>query len=130
MSTNDSCRTRASSGDLTPVYPRLGLVGRELRADQQHWGVEATLVHQPDDVLGDSLGDRDRRPCQGLSRRLVEVGISADRLAVQLGVTSRAARRYIAILREAGIPIESVRGPNGGYRPGRGSTVPADRLQR
>jgi len=47
-------------------------------------------------------------------------GITADRLADKLGVSERAARRYVGILREAGIPIESVRGPNGGYRVGRG----------
>ena len=46
-------------------------------------------------------------------------GITADRLADKLGVSERAARRYVAILREAGIPIESVRGPYGGYRLGR-----------
>ncbi|MEV4281044.1 helix-turn-helix transcriptional regulator [Actinoplanes xinjiangensis] len=49
-------------------------------------------------------------------------GITADRLAERLGgISDRAARRYIAILREAGIPIESVRGPYGGYRVGRGA---------
>ena len=42
-------------------------------------------------------------------------GITADRLAERLGVSERAARRYVAILREAGVPIESVRGPYGGY---------------
>lgn len=47
-------------------------------------------------------------------------GISADRLATSLGVTSRAARRYVATLRAAGLPIESTRGPYGGYRVGRG----------
>jgi predicted DNA-binding transcriptional regulator YafY len=47
-------------------------------------------------------------------------GITADRLADKLGVSERAARRYVGILREAGIPIESVRGPHGGYRLGRG----------
>jgi len=46
-------------------------------------------------------------------------GITADRLADKLGVSERAARRYIGILREADIPIESVRGPYGGYRVGR-----------
>lgn len=51
-------------------------------------------------------------------------GITADRLAAQLGVTSRAARRYVAILREADIPVESVRGPYGGYRLGRGLRFP------
>jgi len=51
-------------------------------------------------------------------------GITADRLADKLGVTERAARRYVGILREAGIPIESVRGPYGGYRLGRGLRLP------
>lgn len=47
-------------------------------------------------------------------------GITADQLGEKLGVSERAARRYVAILREADIPIESVRGPYGGYRVGRG----------
>ncbi|GLZ28514.1 transcriptional regulator [Lentzea sp. NBRC 105346] len=47
-------------------------------------------------------------------------GITAERLAEKLGVTDRAARRYVGILREAGIPVESARGPLGGYRLGRG----------
>jgi predicted DNA-binding transcriptional regulator YafY len=51
-------------------------------------------------------------------------GITADRLAEKLDVSERAARRYVAILREAGIPIESVRGPYGGYRVGRGLRLP------
>ncbi|HEY0806036.1 MAG TPA: WYL domain-containing protein [Pseudonocardiaceae bacterium] len=51
-------------------------------------------------------------------------GITADRLADKLGVTERAARRYVGILREAGVPIESVRGPYGGYRVGRGLRLP------
>ena len=51
-------------------------------------------------------------------------GITADRLADKLGVSERAARRYIGILREAGIPIESVRGPYGGYHVGRGLRLP------
>jgi predicted DNA-binding transcriptional regulator YafY len=51
-------------------------------------------------------------------------GITADRLAVRLGVSDRAARRYMDILREAGIPIESARGPYGGYRLGRGLRLP------
>jgi predicted DNA-binding transcriptional regulator YafY len=51
-------------------------------------------------------------------------GITADRLADKLGVSERAARRYVAILREAGIPMESVRGPYGGYRVGRGLRLP------
>jgi predicted DNA-binding transcriptional regulator YafY len=51
-------------------------------------------------------------------------GITADRLAEKLGVSERAARRYVGILREAGIPVESVRGPYGGYRVGRGLRLP------
>lgn len=51
-------------------------------------------------------------------------GITADRLADKLGVSERAARRYVGILREAGIAIESVRGPYGGYRVGRGLRLP------
>ncbi|WP_164415514.1 helix-turn-helix transcriptional regulator [Streptomyces salinarius] len=49
---------------------------------------------------------------------------TADELAVRLGVTERAARRYVGILREAGIPVESARGPHGGYRLGRGTRLP------
>jgi predicted DNA-binding transcriptional regulator YafY len=51
-------------------------------------------------------------------------GLTADRIADKLGVTGRAARRYVEILREAGIPIESIRGPYGGYRLGRGVRLP------
>lgn len=51
-------------------------------------------------------------------------GITADRLGRRLGVTSRAARRYVEILREAEIPVESLRGPEGGYRLGRGVRPP------
>jgi predicted DNA-binding transcriptional regulator YafY len=51
-------------------------------------------------------------------------GTTADELAACLGVTERAARRYVGILREAGIPVESARGPYGGYRLGRGTRLP------
>jgi predicted DNA-binding transcriptional regulator YafY len=51
-------------------------------------------------------------------------GVTAGRLAERLGVSERAARRYVAILREAGIPLESMRGPYGGYRVGRGLRLP------
>ena len=51
-------------------------------------------------------------------------GITADELGAGLGVTGRAARRYVAILREADLPIESVSGPYGGYRVGRGLRLP------
>jgi predicted DNA-binding transcriptional regulator YafY len=51
-------------------------------------------------------------------------GITAARLGHRLGVTDRAARRYVEILREADVPIESVSGPYGGYRVGRGLRMP------
>ncbi len=47
-------------------------------------------------------------------------GITATALGERLGVSDRAARRYVSILREAGLPIESERGRYGGYRVGRG----------
>ncbi|MCG8964497.1 YafY family protein [Streptomyces sp. CL12-4] len=52
-------------------------------------------------------------------------GTTAGDLAARLGVTERAARRYVGILREAGIPVQSARGPHGGYRLGRGTRLPA-----
>lgn len=51
-------------------------------------------------------------------------GITAERLGDRLGVSPRAVRRYVGILREADIPVESVRGPAGGYRLGRGVRPP------
>lgn len=51
-------------------------------------------------------------------------GVTAAELAAALGVTERAARRYVGILREAGIPVESIRGPYGGYRLGRRTRLP------
>jgi predicted DNA-binding transcriptional regulator YafY len=51
-------------------------------------------------------------------------GITAQRLGERLGVTERAARRYVAVLREAGLPVESASGPYGGYQVGRGMRLP------
>lgn len=51
-------------------------------------------------------------------------GITADRLSSELGVSERAARRYIGILREAGIRVDSTRGKYGGYTVSRGLRVP------
>jgi predicted DNA-binding transcriptional regulator YafY len=51
-------------------------------------------------------------------------GATAGQLAERLGVTERAARRYVGILREAGIQVESARGPHGGYRLRRGTRLP------
>ena len=51
-------------------------------------------------------------------------GITAAELGDRLGVTDRAARRYVAILREADIPVESTPGRYGGYQIGRGFRPP------
>ena len=51
-------------------------------------------------------------------------GITAQELGDRLRVSDRAARRYVAILREADLPVESVSGPHGGYRVGRGLRLP------
>ena len=51
-------------------------------------------------------------------------GITAPRLAAALEVSERAARRYVSVLRAAGIPVDSERGPYGGYRIGRGLPLP------
>src|ERR1700760_5044094 len=50
-------------------------------------------------------------------------GATAGELAACLGVTERAARRYAEIIREAGLPVESTRGPYGGDRLRRGTRV-------
>lgn len=64
------------------------------------------------------------RALRALELLQAQPGITAGQLAEQLRVTERAARRYVAILREAGIPVESARGPYGGYRLGRGIRLP------
>lgn len=45
-------------------------------------------------------------------------------LAARLGVTERTVRRDIDRLRTLGYPVEAVPGPYGGYRLGRGGTMP------
>jgi predicted DNA-binding transcriptional regulator YafY len=64
------------------------------------------------------------RALQALELIQARPGVTADQLGTALGVTDRAARRYVAILREADLPIESVSGPYGGYRVGRGLRLP------
>lgn len=56
-------------------------------------------------------------------------GIQAWDLAARLDVSERAARRYVAVLREASIPIESTTGRYGGYRVGRGLRLPPVRFE-
>jgi predicted DNA-binding transcriptional regulator YafY len=64
------------------------------------------------------------RALQTLEILQLRPGATADQIAGRLGVTERAARRYIAILREAGLPVDSARGRHGGYRLGRGTRLP------
>jgi len=48
----------------------------------------------------------------------------AEALAGRLEITTRTLRRDIETLRDLGYPIDSVRGPGGGYRLGAGSKLP------
>jgi predicted DNA-binding transcriptional regulator YafY len=64
------------------------------------------------------------RALRALELLQAQPGVTGAQLAARLEVTERAARRYIAILREADIPVESTRGPYGGYRVGRGVRMP------
>jgi predicted DNA-binding transcriptional regulator YafY len=64
------------------------------------------------------------RALQTLEILQLQPGATADQIAERLEVTERAARRYVAILREAGVPVESSRGRYGGYRLGRGMRLP------
>ena len=64
------------------------------------------------------------RALRALELLQAQPGITAAQLAGQLDVSERAARRYVAILREANIPVVSTRGPYGGYRVGRGIRLP------
>jgi predicted DNA-binding transcriptional regulator YafY len=43
-------------------------------------------------------------------------GLSGAAIAARLEVDRRTVRRYIAMLQDLGIPIETARGPHGGYR--------------
>jgi predicted DNA-binding transcriptional regulator YafY len=94
-----------------------------------------TVVALPDDSLpvnrrlGYVRGVEPRvsptaRALQTLELLQARPGITADQIAGRLSVTERAARRYVAILREAGMPVESSRGRYGGYRLGRGMRLP------
>lgn len=51
-------------------------------------------------------------------------GFTADQLADRLGVSDRAARRYVAVLRGAGVPVDSTRGRYGGCTLGCGLRLP------
>lgn len=43
-------------------------------------------------------------------------GVSGAEIARQLEVDRRTVRRYITMLQDLGIPVETTRGPHGGYR--------------
>lgn len=64
------------------------------------------------------------RALQTLEMLQIRPGTTAEQIAGRLGVTERAARRYVAILREAGVPVESSRGRYGGYWLGPGTRLP------
>jgi predicted DNA-binding transcriptional regulator YafY len=74
------------------------------------------------------MGTSTASPTSNVLRTLelvqTHTGISADDLADRLQVSDRAVRRYIAILREAGVPVESTRGRYGGYHIGRSLQPP------
>ncbi len=64
------------------------------------------------------------RALQTLEILQLRPGTTACTIASKLGVSERAVRRYVEILREAGAPVESLRGRYGGYRLGRGTRLP------
>ncbi len=64
------------------------------------------------------------RALQTLEILRLAPGTTAEQIGQRLGVTERAVRRYVAVLREAGVPVESSRGRYGGYRLGRGARLP------
>lgn len=51
-----------------------------------------------------------------LERVQAHPGLTAPRLAAELGVSERTIRRYVAVLQELDIPVEADRGRYGGYR--------------
>jgi predicted DNA-binding transcriptional regulator YafY len=75
-------------------------------------------------MMGDMPDDSPTARSLRTLEMLQDKRMRAEELATRLGVTERAARRYVGILREAGIPVESLRGPHGGYRLGRGTRLP------
>ena len=58
--------------------------------------------------------ERQHRLIEELRRRAPRL-VTGDQLGVDLGVSTRTIERDIAELQDAGIPIEVVRGPGGGY---------------
>jgi predicted DNA-binding transcriptional regulator YafY len=97
--------------------------------------MNATVLANQDDLLPLGLGLTYRvavrsdqsptaRALLALEILQLQPGTTGEQLGERLGVSERAARRYVAILREAGIPVEASRGRDGGYRLGRGTRLP------
>ena len=51
-------------------------------------------------------------------------GLNATELAMRLEVDTRTVRRYIMLLRDLGVQVESEMGQGGGYRLVRGAVLP------
>lgn len=90
-----------------------------------------TIDHYADDVRPHSVMVVDDSPSTPLGRALrvlqliqARPGITADELARRLDTTSRAIRRHVAALRDAGVPIDARPGRYGGYRLGRAIIPP------
>lgn len=79
---------------------------------------DAERPHQTESVTESTPIIRALRALELLQR---EPGISGDRLAAELDVSTRAVRRTIQSLRDAEIPIAATPGPLGGYRLGAGA---------
>ena len=82
--------------------------------------------------LGDAYDQASRAAAMDTATRLLELLAllharpvwAGDVLADRLEVTPRTVRRDIARLRSLDYPVESVPGPHGGYRLGRGAELP------
>jgi predicted DNA-binding transcriptional regulator YafY len=57
-------------------------------------------------------------------------GLNATGLATRLEVDTRTVRRYIMLLRDLGVQIESEMGQGGGYRLVRGAVLPPSLFSR
>jgi len=77
------------------------------------------------DPNGDAKASPTARALRALELLQLRPLVPAGELAAHLGVTERAVRRYVGILREAGIAVVTERGPYGGYRLDRGRRSPA-----
>ncbi|MBI5931011.1 MAG: HTH domain-containing protein [Chloroflexi bacterium] len=57
-------------------------------------------------------------------------GLNANDLAERLEVDSRTVRRYVMLLRDLGVQVESDMGQGGGYRLIRGAVLPPSLFSR